>query len=102
MQTEQPKAPNDKLIFYDFETDFSTGEHVVNFAVAQYADGTEFVFKGYDALDKFCLFVFDRMHEKHTLIAHNSKAFLRGFLCKDGLFRIDPLLKCMLFIPGRR
>jgi ferredoxin len=79
MQTEQPKAPNDKLIFYDFETDFSTGEHVVNFAVAQYADGTEFVFKGYDALDKFCLFVFDRMHEKHTLIAHNSKAF-------DGVF----------------
>ena len=45
MQPETPKTPSDKFIFYDFETDFSTGEHVVNFAVAQYADGTEFVFK---------------------------------------------------------
>ena len=25
MQTEQPKTSNEKLIFYDFETDFSTG-----------------------------------------------------------------------------
>ncbi|XP_046862275.1 uncharacterized protein LOC124455682 [Xenia sp. Carnegie-2017] len=38
MQTENPKLKNDSLIFYDFETDFSTGEHVVNFAVAQYLD----------------------------------------------------------------
>ena len=50
MQPEPPKKTNDKLIFYDFETDFSSGEHVVNFAVGQYSDGTEFVFKGYDAL----------------------------------------------------
>jgi hypothetical protein len=79
MQSEQPKAPNDRLIFYDFETDFSTGEHVVNFAVAQNVDGTEFVFRGYNALEKFCLFVFDRVHENYTLIAHNSTAF-------DGVF----------------
>ena len=44
MQTESPKKPSDKLIFYDFETDFSSGEHVVNFAVAQYCDGMEFLF----------------------------------------------------------
>ena len=43
MQSDSPKEPNDKLLFYDLETEFSTGEHVVNFAVAQYADGTEFV-----------------------------------------------------------
>lgn len=53
MQTEPPKKPNNKLIFYDFETDFSSGEHVVNFAVGQYSDGTEFVFKGYNALHEF-------------------------------------------------
>ena len=50
MQREPPKTPNDKLIFYDFETDFSSGEHFVNFAVVQYSNGTEFVFKGYNAL----------------------------------------------------
>ena len=37
--TEPPKEPNEKLLFYDFETDFSAGKHVVNFAVAQYARG---------------------------------------------------------------
>ncbi|GIY80454.1 DNA-directed DNA polymerase, partial [Caerostris extrusa] len=29
------------LFFFDFETDQSSGEHIVNFALAQYADGTE-------------------------------------------------------------
>ena len=56
MQPEPPKKPKDKLIFYDFETDFSSGKHVVNFAVGQYSDGTEFVFKGYNALHEFCEF----------------------------------------------
>ena len=75
MQTEPPKKPNDKLIFYDFETDFSSGEHVVNFAVAQYSDGTEFVFKGYNALHEFCEFLFSMDHKGFTAIAHNAKGF---------------------------
>ena len=56
MQPEPPKKPNDKLICYDFETDFFPGQHVVNFAVGQYSDGTKFVFKGYNALHEFCAF----------------------------------------------
>jgi uncharacterized protein YprB with RNaseH-like and TPR domain len=79
MQPEQPKTPNDKLLFYDFETDFSDGEHVVNFVVAQYAHGTEVVFKGYDALNKFCSLLFSMDHKGYTAIAHNAKAF-------DGVF----------------
>lgn len=75
MQTESPKKPNEKLIFYDFETDFSSGEHVVNFAVGQYADGTEFVFKGYRALHEFCEFLFSMKHKGFTAIAHNAKGF---------------------------
>ena len=75
MQPEPPKPSNDKLIFYDFETDFSTGEHVVNFAVAQYVDGKEHVFKGYDALNEFCWFLFNMDHKGFTAIAHNAKAF---------------------------
>ena len=75
MQPEPPKKPNDKLIFYDFETEFSSGEHVVNFAVGQYSDGTEFVFKGYDALHEFCEFLFSTEHKGFTAIAHNAKGF---------------------------
>ena len=75
MQTELPKKTNNNLIFYDFETDFSSGEHVVNFAVAQYADGTEFVFEGYPALHEFCKFVFSTKHKGYCLIAHNAKGF---------------------------
>ena len=71
MQPEPPKRPCDKFIFYDF----STGEHVVNFAIAQYADGTEFVFKGYDALNEFCLFLFSMEHKGFSAIAHNAKGF---------------------------
>jgi hypothetical protein len=52
------------------KTDFSSGEHVVhvNFAVAQYADGTEFVFKGYLALHEFCDFVFSMKHKGYSLL----------------------------------
>ena len=75
MQTEEPKKHNDKLLFYDFETDQSTGEHVVNFAVAHYADGTEFVFEGYDSLDQFCQFLLSEEHKGFTVIAHNAKNF---------------------------
>ena len=75
MQREQPKKPNDNLIFYDFETDFSSGEHVANYAVAQYSDGKEFVFKGYNALHEFCEFLFATNHKNYIAVAHNAKAF---------------------------
>ena len=47
---------------------FLPGKHIVNFAVAQYDDGTEFVFKGYNALHEFCDFVFSLrlLKEKST------------------------------------
>lgn len=83
LHTSRKTETNNKLIFYDFETDFSSGEHIVNFAVAQYADGTEFVFRGYDALNEFCQFLFSPAHESYTAIAHNCKG-LMGFLCKGG------------------
>lgn len=49
LKTIEPKAPSDRLIYFDFETDQSSGEYVVNFALAQYADGTEHVFRRYSA-----------------------------------------------------
>ena len=80
MQPEPPKKHNDKLIFYDFETDFSSGEHVVNFAVGRHSDGMEFVFKGYDALHEFCEFLFSIEHKGFRAIAHNAKGFDAFFI----------------------
>lgn len=67
------KTPSDRLIFFDFETDQSSGEHVVNLAVAQYAVGTERVFCGYDACKDFCSWLFSPIHKGFTVIAHNMK-----------------------------
>ena len=79
MQPERVKTPNNKIIFYDSETDFCTGVHVIIFIVAQCSDGTEFVFKAYDALNEFCLFLFSLEHKGLTVIAHNATTF-------DGVF----------------
>lgn len=68
-----PKKSSDKLIFFDFESDQSTGEHIVNFAIAQYADGREKIFKGYGACDNFCTWLFTPGHKGYTAIAHNMK-----------------------------
>ena len=47
----------------------------MNFAVAQYADDTKFVFEGYHALPEFCNFAFSKEHKGYCLIAHNVKGF---------------------------
>ncbi|XP_035226308.1 uncharacterized protein LOC118198680 [Stegodyphus dumicola] len=69
----EPKDPSDLHIFFDFETDQTSGEHVVNLAVAQYADGQEQVFKGYTACQDFCAWLFAPNHKGFTAIAHNMK-----------------------------
>ena len=51
----------------------SSGEHEVNFAVAQYADGKEEIFAGYQACDNFCSWLFTAKHKGYTAIAHNMK-----------------------------
>ncbi|XP_055924592.1 uncharacterized protein LOC129956687 [Argiope bruennichi] len=48
LEVVSPKMPSDKLIFFDFETDQSSGTHEVNFAVAQYSNGEETIFRGFD------------------------------------------------------
>ena len=101
MQSEPPKEPNEKLLFYDFETDFSSGEHVVNFAVAQYADGTEFVFKGYDALHEFCNFVFSMEHLGYCLIAHDAKGF-DAVLIQRWLFQNRPTADMHVIHSGQK
>lgn len=86
LDKKEPLKPNDKLIFFDFETAQDTGEHIVNFAVLQYMDGEEKVFEGDDTLSQFCCFVFTAKHKGYTLIAHNMKGF-------DGQFVLRWLLE---------
>lgn len=81
-----PKKENENLLFFDFETDQSTNEHIINFAMAMYKNGEEVIFKGYDACEKFCKFLFTDKHKGYTAIAHN----MRGF---DGQFILAYLLK---------
>nr|XP_042907634.1 uncharacterized protein LOC122271209 [Parasteatoda tepidariorum] len=53
---------------------WTTGEHMVNLAVAQTAERAECVFKGYNACHDFCTWLFDKKHKGYTSIAHNMKA----------------------------
>ncbi|GBM91541.1 hypothetical protein AVEN_83468-1 [Araneus ventricosus] len=94
----QAKTRNDKLVFFDFEKEQSSNEHVVNFRVAKYLVSTEFVVDGYTALDELCRFLFSPKHKGFTAIAHNMKGF-------DGQFVLRWLLEngnCPKVIPNRR
>lgn len=76
------KTPVDKLMFFDVETDQSSGDHVVNFVVAQYFDGEEKIFEGNEALEQFCSFLFDPKHKGYTVLAHNLKGFDGQFILR--------------------
>ncbi|GBM42295.1 hypothetical protein AVEN_235008-1 [Araneus ventricosus] len=80
LQTFAPKAHSDRQIFFDFETDQSSGIHEVNFAVAQYFNGDETIFKAYDSLKDFCFWLFSPVHKNFTVIAHNMKGFDGQFI----------------------
>lgn len=82
MTKVKEKPYSDLLLFFDFETDQSTGEHLVNFAVCQYMSGRELVFSGYDACEQFCKFLVSPIHKHYTAIAHNMKSFDGQFILK--------------------
>ena len=42
--------------------------------------GKEFVFEGYDSLDRFCRFLLSSEHKGSTVIAHNAKGFDAVFI----------------------
>lgn len=95
-----------KLMFFDFETDQSTGVHQVNFVYARYfvpfndaatfsadyrswqGDWIDVNFKGLDALGKFLAFLTKDRKKFHgyTVIAHNLKGF-------DGVFILKTLVE---------
>src|SRR5437868_2518205 len=82
MQNIAAKETKNGYIYFDFETDQSTGIHIVNYAVSMYENGTYFEFEGYDAIDKFCEWLFDVKHKGYTALAHNAKSFDSQFIQK--------------------
>lgn len=86
IEKKEAKKPNDHFIFFDLETDQSSGDHHVNFAVAQYENGDERVFGGKYTLHDLCSFFFKSGHKGYTCIAHNMKGF-------DGQFVLRWLLE---------
>lgn len=82
LPTKTAKPSVDKLMFFDVETDQSNGDHEVNFVVAQYVNGDEKVFDGKDALQKFCAFLFTKLHKGYTILAHNLKGFDGQFILR--------------------
>jgi len=89
---QAPKKKNDSLLFFDFETDQSSGEHLVNYAIAQYAGGHTVAFQSDDeenACSKFCKFLLTNKHKGYVVIAHNMKGFdgqfILGWMLKQGV-----------------
>ncbi|GBL99579.1 hypothetical protein AVEN_68841-1 [Araneus ventricosus] len=93
LQTVAPKAHSDHLIFFDFETDQSSGIHEVNFAVAQYFNGDEMIFKAYDSLKDFCSWLFSPVHKNFTVIAHNMKGYVKIASACMAAFRAKHLVQ---------
>ena len=91
--------PNEKLLFFDFETEQSTKEHKVNYVHAKYfkpsktstkefeGEWKEFFFAGSNALkDFFNHLTKQKEYQGYTCIAHN----LRGY---DGVFVLRTLIE---------
>ena len=67
------KASSEKYIFYDFETTLDKdSKHIVNYCIAQYFNGEEYMFK---STDEFCKWIFTKQHKGYTVIAHYGKGY---------------------------
>ncbi|GFU16589.1 hypothetical protein NPIL_687911 [Nephila pilipes] len=73
LQKEFAKKLNYKMIFFDFETGQSKGEHIVHFVVGLYLNGNEFIFERCDTSDHICRSQFPLQHKRFTTIAHKMK-----------------------------
>lgn len=61
------------LICFDFETEQSTGKHVVNRVESAYVDQAEHII--HDTLNEFMTWVMEYQHGGYTFVAHNGKGF---------------------------
>ena len=69
----------EKYIFYDFECNQNTGNHVVNLSIAQDFEGKEYI---HNSIDEFCKDFLNDKFKGYTFIAHNSKGYDCHFVLK--------------------
>ena len=69
----------EKYMFWDVETDQSTGVHVPNLIHVMDFNDDEFTFTN---IDTFCEFIFSERCQGYTFVAHNAKAFDNYFVLK--------------------
>src|SRR5258706_14227525 len=65
MQPKLVKKSSEKYVFFDFETTLLNNQHVINYGIIQYFDGTEFVCTN---IDDFCKWAISKTHKDHTFI----------------------------------
>ena len=78
-----------KFLFFDYETVQETGTHVPNLVIVQNQDGDENLFKGENANEDFCQWLFSGENEHSTCFAHNLQGydgyFILSYLNKHGI-----------------
>nr|XP_021323064.1 uncharacterized protein LOC110438038 isoform X1 [Danio rerio] len=96
IKTVALKDPQNKYIFYDFETRYENGRHVANFVCAITFCGERFVAGGSDCVKKMIDHFRKPKYEGYCFIAHNASGFdsflILEYFCKAGL-QMDIIMK---------
>jgi hypothetical protein len=77
LQNVKLKKPSEKYLWFDIESDQSTGEHVPNHIHTIDFDGTE---RGFWTTDNFCKWVFTTEHKDFAFISHFGKGYYMLFI----------------------
>ena len=72
MQRKKVEKSSEKYVFFDFETQLVNNQHVINYCIAQYWDGTERIFRN---IDEFREWALSKEHKGHAFIAHYGKGY---------------------------
>lgn len=75
IQPVKKKKPNDKYMFYDFETRFENGKHEANFICAMDFQGEKFCYNTSKCVSAFIKHYSRATYRGYTFIAHNASGF---------------------------
>jgi hypothetical protein len=105
LQSESFKPASEKMIFFDFETDASSGKHIPVYCHAKWYNMINSTWEHVEfnhqdrTLEEFCIWLFNEKRKGYTAIAHNMQGF-------DGCFILRYLVEngCMpeVILKGRK
>jgi len=73
MMPKKVNNPNENVIFFDFEATQDTGQHIVNYAIAEYYDSPEPI--EFFNIKDFMEWLLQDKHKGYTIIAHNGRGY---------------------------